>query len=146
MTRKYRLVPVDSVVKLAHGSDLLYDDPDQTTGPRACAGGNRAAVGPRGTAQGRACPSRTAVFEQKESWDMSGQMHLEPEQLEWLSFDNMCSILDYFSFDLHDLVESFDHSSSERAFKIDALKTFLADDYMRCLELVAELKYRLEKL
>ena len=146
MKKKYRLVAVEEEVRPCSGGTLAEADPEGERRPGVCAGGNRAAVGPRGTGPGRGVLNRMDVIGPKETWDMSGTTYLDPEQLNWLSFENMCSILDYFAFDLSDVLEAYNKSCSAHRFDLDTLRTFLADDYMRCVELVAELSYRLNKL
>ena len=111
----------------------------------ACAGGHRVSGGAPGNGPGRSTALIDFVTGPHDEWEES-EVSLRPEQLNWLSPVCLVSILQGLCCDIEGLHMTFSDKAYGEKLDADSVHDFFLDDYMRCVLLVNELDYRLNKL
>lgn len=145
MNRKYRTAQRRGEgLSLARLSLILEDDSSVPAG--VCAGGHREAVGPQGTAPAGEAAILAQAVGYNEAWEVPVHA-MEPEQIAWLSCSDLKLMLQNVSFgcdDIHEFLE--ERLNCGRSFDESVLREFFLRDYLKCLSLISELEYRINKL
>lgn len=110
-----------------------------------CAGGNRVAVGPRGTVSAEGILTLKDSVGQKLAWD-DPIGYIDKISLSWVSDADLKSVLERLLFDITDVTDGLEELLFSDDINFEKVRTFFANDYLRCRSLYAELEYRLDKL
>lgn len=110
-----------------------------------CAGGNRGSGGAPGNGPGQDASLLDSVLGPQAVWEAPA-LPLSPEQIGWLTHEDLVTLLQCFSCrlaDVHQFLSEFAYGSR---FDAHNLRAFFQNDYMQCMALLSELDFRMNKL
>lgn len=115
---------------------------DGGTPAGGCAGGNRFSGGAPGNGAGREAASLDYVLGPREEWEAPA-LSLRPDQVDWLSHDDRKLVFEDLAFRVEDVLHQLQgYNMIDGA----SLRDFFMNDYMRCMYLISELDFRLNKI